>query len=153
MCRRRGRSSIYREWLINSFCWDGFLPVAVILISLIIAGVFPNQPGVGEVAAIVVPLAALAARLRNGLRRFRSSDYYGWQFILFGCAIGTLGLFDGVFILFETVPNIAKREDWILLACLFAVYMVLMLAAFFPARQVVKRRLDSMGDEPSISSR
>jgi len=59
----------FGSWFLTVISWDGLLPPTVLLVPYLLSFLFPNTPGVIEVAAKLLPVAALVVRLHVGSRR------------------------------------------------------------------------------------
>lgn len=131
----------YGRWLFQVIAWDGLLPAAVVLAPWGIQWVFPNRPGMIEIAGVTIPIVAFFVRVAAG-RRHISSNHCGGilrclQYIVFGLACLVLLLVDAFVILSHIVPQgvAANEEDLMILAWLLSLYLLAMTFALFPGRQ------------------
>ncbi|MGE5192019.1 MAG: hypothetical protein ACM3U2_05910 [Deltaproteobacteria bacterium] len=140
--RENARHSIaYRDWFLRVFCWDGALPVVVVLAPIVAKRLLPNLPGIIELLAIVLPIAALFSRFIAGSRVIRSNHCADscrqLQFVALAVALVILVLIDAVLILSHNMPAgalFAVESDRIVWTILAAVYLTNMLFAMYPGR-------------------
>ena len=131
----------YRDWLIGFLGWDGALPAAVYLVPSLVKRLLPNQPGIIEVLAIVLPIAALFCRFVAGSRVIKANHCCGWcrrlQFASFGVALLILLLIDAVLTLSRNMPAgalFAADSDRVVWTILGVTYLFNMLFAMYPGR-------------------
>src|SRR5438445_5890233 len=132
------RPIAYRDWLLGVLGWDGALPAVVYLAPIIAKHLLPRHPGIIEVLAIVLPIAALFSRFIAGSRVIRANHCGGGcrqlQFAAFGVALLMLLLFDAAVILSHNMPAGAlfAAEDRVVWTILAVVYLNNMLFAMYP---------------------
>lgn len=138
------RSIAYRDWFLRVFCWDGALPTGVFLTPVVAKRLLPNHPGIIELLAIVVPIAALFSRFVAGSRVIRSNHCAErcrqLQFIALAVALVILLLIDAVLMLSHNLPAgalFAAEQDRIVWTIMAAVYLTNMLCAMYPGRATV----------------
>jgi hypothetical protein len=134
-------SIAYRDWFLRVFCRDGALPAGVFLAPIIAKRLLPNHPGIIELLAVVVPIAALFSRFVAGSRVIRSNHCSDscrqLQFVASAVAVVILVLIDAVLILSHDMPAgalFAAESDRIVWTILTAVYVKNMLLAMYPGR-------------------
>jgi hypothetical protein len=131
----------YGSWFFRVISWDAILPFCLLIVPMLIELCFPNQRGVMEVVAVTLPIAAFLLRIRAGWRHIttnRCSDFVRrFQFFVFCLGILPLVLIDCFMILSHLMPQgaqFATRDDVIVLAIVFAIYLTLMTVAMYPGR-------------------
>jgi len=129
------RNAQLKNWAWSVLCWDGALPLVVVCVPQIVRLVFPGQLNLIVAAALLVPIIAFFVRGAHAFHQYRCGSRYIWQTGLFVLAIIALALAETVFILFESMPNIADGIDWCILGLLYLGYLVAIAAALFPAKR------------------
>lgn len=131
----------YRDWFLRVLCWDGALPAAVFLVPHLAKRLLPDRPGIIELLAIVVPIAALFSRFIAGTRVIRSNhcaeSCRQLQFIALGAALVILLLTEAVLMLSHNMPAgalFAAEKDRTVWTIFAAVYLSNMLFAMYPGR-------------------
>jgi hypothetical protein len=137
-------SIAYRDWFLRIFWWDGALLAGVFLAPIIAKRLLPNHPGIIELFAIVVPIAALFSRFVAGSRVIRSNhcgdSCRQLQFVALAVALVFLVLIDAVLMLSHNMPAgalFAAESDRIVWTRLAAAYLTSMLFAMYPGRSPV----------------
>lgn len=140
---RRGAShkpaTIIVEWILNVFCWDGLLPIAVVGIPTLVQFLLPNWQVLFGILFLICPVTALSIRFVIGWQRMRSGRSYYWQMLLFTIAVSALFLFEA-FILNDQMVQGPKIADPQVLLTMFAVYLSMMAIALFPFRALLEMR-------------
>jgi hypothetical protein len=132
----------YRLWFIRVISWDAILPFCLLVAPTLIEFCFPNRRGVMEVTAVTLPVAAFLLRIRAGWRHIttnRCSDIVQhFQFFVFCIGILPLVLLDCFMILSHLMPQgaVATQGDLVVLASVFAVYLMIMAVAMYPGRSI-----------------
>jgi hypothetical protein len=129
------RNDQLKNWAWSVLCWDGALPLAVVCIPHLVKTVLPGRQNAILTTALVVPMIAFIVRGTHAFQQYRYGRRYIWQTGLFVLAILALALAETVFILFESMPNIAQESDWCILAVLYFGYLIAISAALFPAKR------------------
>jgi hypothetical protein len=131
----------YGSWLLRVAGWDGLLPAYVVLAPTAVELLIPNNPGAVELTAVVLPIAAFVVRYNAGKRHIASHNcsrvIRAAQFCVFCVGIALLVLIDAVLMLSHLMPQgalFAAREDRIVWAVLFSVYVTAMTIAMYPGR-------------------
>ncbi len=137
-------SIAYRDWFLRVFCWDGALPAGVVLTPVIAKRLLPNHPGIIELLAIFVPIAALFSRFFVGSRVIRCNHCAArcrqLQFMALAVALVILLLIDAVLMLSHNMPAgalFAAEVDRVVWTILVLVYLTNMLFAMYPGRAAV----------------
>jgi hypothetical protein len=131
----------YGSWFIRVISWDAILPFCLFLAPTLIEFCFPNRRGVMEVIAVTLPVAAFLLRARAGWHHIttnKCSDLVQrFQFFVFCIGILPLVLFDCFMILSHLMPHgplNLTHDALLILASVFAVYLMLMAVAMYPGR-------------------
>ena len=134
-----GRVSLV-SWLWVVFCWDGVLPVFVLMVPQV-ALKLGAGPDTAEVVAIVTPVVAFFVRIVIGFRRMARSHCGSvlrfFQFVVFFFAAVLLVCIDTLMLLAMEMNNgrlWANRGDMLVMLMLLGVYFAAMLFAFYPGR-------------------
>lgn len=131
----------YLRWLLRIVTWDGLLPCCVIAVTLVVKLMFPHVRGALEMTAIVLPISAFLLRAAVGSRQIAANQHGQIlrisQYTAFGIALLLLVLIDCVLILSQIMPAgalWAAKQDRVVWAVLFSLYIGLMTFALFPGR-------------------
>jgi hypothetical protein len=115
----------------------------MLVVPTLIEFCLPNRRGVMEVTAVTLPVAAFLLRIRAGWRHIttnRCSDIVQhFQFFVFCIGILPLVLLDCFMILSHLMPQgalFATQGDLVVLASVFAVYLMIMAVAMYPGRSI-----------------
>jgi hypothetical protein len=137
----RRPSSEYLNWFLRVLCWDGLLPAVVFLVPHIALLLLPNRPGVIELLAIVVPIAALFSRFVAGSRVIKSNHCAErcrqLQFMALAVALMILLLTEAALMLSHNMPPgalFAAEKDRIVWTVFAAVYFTNVVFAMYPGR-------------------
>jgi hypothetical protein len=129
------------SWLLRVVAWDGLLPAFVALVPTMICALLPNNRGVIEIAAVVLPIAAFFIRVSVGTRHIASNTcgtiVRRLQCFVFIVGIIILALIDSVLILTHVMPKgtpFATSSDCIVWMVLVLVYLTSMTVAMYPGR-------------------
>ncbi|MGQ0635629.1 MAG: hypothetical protein ACT4QC_13525 [Planctomycetaceae bacterium] len=136
----------YWDWLSGVFWWDGVLPGVVLVAPHIVKRLLPNQPGLIELLAVVLPIAALLTRFVAGSRVIKANHcgtwFRGLQFTAFGVALVALMFFDAALMLSHNMPAavgpFAAKGDQVVWAILAVVYLTNMVFAMYPGRAAIE---------------
>jgi uncharacterized membrane protein YbjE (DUF340 family) len=116
------------------FCWDGLLPLVVVLTPIIVKSAFPKWEAGFIFVGIFAPIGAFAARFLIGYVRMRKETGFLLQNLAFVAAV--ILLFIGETIL--SVDHLDKRgpkiANWSTLLFIYLAYLGFMAIALFPAR-------------------
>ena len=126
-------------WLTRLTAYDGVLPLAIWLTPRFVALAFPNQRGLIEIIAIVLPVFGCLVRFYVGRRIIACnlcSKRVRWiQVVALSLGVVLLALVDCVIVLMYIMPRDAfVQNDWGILLVLWCFYFVLMAAAIYPGR-------------------
>ena len=110
---------------------------------------FPNNRGIIEITALVLPITAFFIRYRVG-RRYVASNHCGkimrrFQVVIFCLGITILCFIDTMMILTYVLPKgflfrtLSDRMFWIIF---YATYLVFMLIAMFPGFEELPEQLE-----------
>jgi hypothetical protein len=133
---RKIRAELYRNWVLTIFCWDGLLPVVVILLPVGLKFILPRWPVVGAIAGLLLPVTALSVRVVVGFIRLRSGHSFLWQLIVFLVGISTLFLVEAFWLNDLTMPGPKINQPTLLLQ-MFLFYLLMMTFSLFPARELL----------------
>jgi hypothetical protein len=126
------RAELYRNWVLTIFCWDGLLPVVVILLPVCLKIIMPRLPVIAGVAGILVPLTALSIRVVVGFKRLLRGQSYLWQLIVFLVGISILFLVEAFWLNDLVMPG-PKISQPTLLSQMFLFYLLMMTISLFLA--------------------
>lgn len=128
-------------WLLRVLTWDTALPLAIALIAIAVDFLFANHRGAVELASILLPVVAFAARLRAGslqiAANYCSRRFQILQLCVFCAGIAVLALIECVLILSVVMPQgpqPADLSDLLAWAILFCIYLIAMFIAMYPGR-------------------
>jgi hypothetical protein len=146
------------DWLWIVFCWDGVLPV-IILMSPQVALKLGAEPDTAEFVAIVTPIAAFFVRVVLGFRRMARNRcgpvLRFFQFAVFLFAAVLLVCIDTLMLLAMEMNNgrlWANRGDMIAMLILMGAYFTAMLFAFYPGRSMELSRANINMDDNDLWS-
>ena len=129
----------YRSWLLRILTWDTLLPACVGLVPHGVEFLFPSHRGVMEVVSVTLPIVAFLLRLRAGMRQIDSNRcseaVRSFQLITFVLGILPLVLVDCFMILSHLMPKgalFATKDELLVWASLFAIYLTCMAVAMYP---------------------
>jgi hypothetical protein len=77
----------YRDWALSVLCWDGILPLVLLVLPVNLMRLFPQQATVQLISAVGAPIVAFLLRLVIGNQRFLHFDHFRWQRYVFWVAI------------------------------------------------------------------
>jgi hypothetical protein len=133
----------YRSWFIRVISWDAILPFCMFFMPTLIEFCFPNQRGVMEITAVTLPILAFMLRVRAGWRHIMTNRcsvvVQHLQFFVFCLGILPLVLIDCFMILSHLMPQgplNVSQDGMLLLAIVFAVYLMIMTVAMYPGRRI-----------------
>lgn len=123
-----------RNWRQSFLAWDGILPLAISLMPLAIAFVFPRNDVAEITSAILVPMAAALIRTMIGAReikmRFDGQLPVGRQLAL-AVAIVLLMLYEGM-VSILTFANDEPLTDWVYQVVFYLCYLFAIPFVFGP---------------------
>ncbi|HVA50266.1 MAG TPA: hypothetical protein VNH11_28185 [Pirellulales bacterium] len=129
-------------WLRRVVTWDALLPIVIWVAPSVIEVLLPNRRGAMEIAALVLPIAAVFLRFRAGMRHIASNRcsrlVRGVQVAVFMVGMLPLILFDCFMILSHNMPALGPMpaEDVIVWSILLSIYVTAMVIAMYPGRLV-----------------
>ncbi len=128
----------FGSWFRRVVMWDGLLPILLWLSPGAVAAVMPNRRGAIEIAAVVLPIAAVFLHFYVGKRHIESNRcsrlVRGLQLIVFAVGILPLVLFDCVMMLCHPIPagqQFAAAIHW---SFLLWIYLAAMIISMYPGR-------------------
>ena len=124
-------------WLLRLFTCDGLLLVCLFAIPSIIHSALPNNRGVIEITAVVLPIVAFFSRAVAGHQHITSNSCHAsfrkFQFLVLYLTILVLLLVDCFMILLHVMPKPASgKGDGLALAVVIGTYLILMGIATYP---------------------
>ena len=127
----------YLQWLLTVICWDGLLPLCVVVLPLAVKFFWPNNWGVIAIIAGVLPVVFFLVRLAIGYEHIRKHQVPEAlrlvQYTLFFTALFLLALIEGFVVLMQFVPGGAVGNvDHFITLMLFLIYLLAMVIAFYP---------------------
>ncbi len=127
------------SWLLQLIAWDGILPAAVWTIPFLFTLAFPNNRGLIEITAIVVPISALLIRFHVGRTRIRTNYCGEWMRRLqtMALCVGILAflLIDAFIVLSHLVPEQAEETTKFAAMFYLGFYIPLMAIALYPGTE------------------
>ena len=131
----------WSSWFLNLISWDGLLPPFMLLVPCLIEILVPDNRGVIEVAAVLMPITGFFIRFVVGRRQIAANQcgvvVRRVQVCFLGFGILVLALIDSVVILTHVMPNGAawnNPTDRMVWAVLASIYLTSMTIAMYPGR-------------------
>jgi hypothetical protein len=128
----------FGDWLLRLITWDSLLPIVVFSIPALIHTLFPNNRGIIEITAVVLPIAACFIRMRAGRRHIAANNcslrFRRFQTIALIFGLVWLAVIDAVIVLSRIVPQGAIAFRLIDYAIFAALYLPPMTFAMYPGR-------------------
>lgn len=130
------RMPLLKEWVFSVFCWDGALPLAVVVIPHVVSILFGQRQGAKELTFLIVPVAAFVVRYLGGFSRYRAGRMYGWQLAMFFVAIFVLFVLDASLVMASIIGGKIPADYLMFFAALYAAYLAIVSIAMFPGLEI-----------------
>jgi hypothetical protein len=128
-----------RSWILRLAKWDGILPAIVWSAPVVVRILMPNQRGLVEITAVVLPIVAFFVRFNFGRRCISNNNcqIVTRRFQMSALCIGILilVLIDAVMILAHIMPRgaaFATMADIVVWVVISSIYIVAMSIAMYP---------------------
>lgn len=141
---KRDRLNI-SKWALQVLCWDGLLPVIILLLAWGLGTVDANASGWFDFLPILICLVGIFARLYSGIRiisqnHLTSGEQQGQRFfLLFGAMI--LAVMETCLLVTATLPAAAPpqpdRNELVILSWLYLAYFICLTIAMYPGRETI----------------
>lgn len=141
---KRGRLDV-SKWVMQVLCWDGLLPVIMLLLPWVIGRLDAGANEWFEFLPILICIAGIFVRLYSGIRIISRNDLTPGEqqgqrfFLLFGAMI--LAVIETSILAIATLPAAMRpqpdKKEVIILSWLYLAYLICLTIAMYPGRKPI----------------